>query len=209
MRYIRVVGIVRVVQLGEAEVEHFDATVCGERDVGRLEIAMDDPLVVRRHQCVGNLSGDRQRFIDRNGAFGNALSQRLPFDELHHEELRAGCLLEAVQCGDMGVVERREQLGLALEAREPLGIGRERLRQDLQRDLTTELRVARAIHLTHPARAEWRDHFIGPEPGAGIQRHVWEKAERILAQNPAKRRFSRRSPSQSPGRDRPRAALRR
>ena len=69
------------------------------------------------------------------------------------------------------MVERREHLRLALKACEPVGIAREELGKDLQRDVTIELRVARTIDLTHAARAECRDDLVGAEARTGGQRH--------------------------------------
>jgi hypothetical protein len=41
------------------------------------------------------------------------------------------------------MIQRREQMGLAFEAREPLGIGGKQLGQDLDGDVAPELCVAR------------------------------------------------------------------
>ena len=61
------------------------------------------------------------------------------------------------------MVERGQHLRLALEACEAIGIERERVGDDLQRDVATELRIARAIDLAHPARAEGGDDLIRAE----------------------------------------------
>ena len=45
----------------------------------------------------------------------NPGGQRLAVDELHHQCLRAVGLLETVDVGDVGVIERGEHFGLALE----------------------------------------------------------------------------------------------
>jgi hypothetical protein len=58
------------------------------------------------------------------------------------------------------MVERGEQLRLALETRDPFGIGRERVGQDFQRHVATEARIARAIHLAHPAFAKLREDLV-------------------------------------------------
>jgi hypothetical protein len=50
-----------------------------------------------------------------------------------------------------------------LSAAEPVWIVGRRGRQDLQRDRARETRVARAIHLSHPARAEDRIDLEAPE----------------------------------------------
>ncbi len=74
----------------------------------------------------------------------------------------------------MGVIERGERLRLALEPRQAVGIRGEELRQDLDRHLPIELRVARPIDLPHPAGAKRIDYFIGTELGAGGQGHGGE-----------------------------------
>ena len=45
----------RVPDLRQAEVQHLDHAVGRDLDVGRLQIAMDDPLLVRRFERVGGL----------------------------------------------------------------------------------------------------------------------------------------------------------
>ena len=62
--------------------------------------------------------------------------------------------LERVDRGDVGVVERGEQVGLALEASEPLGISRHLGRQHLDRHVAIQVGVGGAIHLAHAPRAE-------------------------------------------------------
>ena len=85
------------------------------------------------------------------------------------------------------MIERGEDLRFALEPRETIGIARECVRQDLQRDVAIELRVARAIDLAHAAGTERRDDFVEAESRADGERHVaililveasgWQKGE--------------------------------
>ena len=46
---------------------------------------MDDALLVRGFERVGNLPRDRQRFVERNGAAGDSLRQILALDQFHDE----------------------------------------------------------------------------------------------------------------------------
>ena len=80
---------------------------------------------------------------------------------------------EAVDRGDVRMVERREDFGFALEAREPVGVGRERRRQDLDRDLALQLRVGRAIDLAHAAFADLRGDLVDAEARAGSEGQRW------------------------------------
>jgi hypothetical protein len=56
----REIGAGRVTgsHLGQAEVQHLDGPVPRDLDVGRFEVAMDDPLLVRRVQRIGDLARD-------------------------------------------------------------------------------------------------------------------------------------------------------
>ncbi len=50
----------------QAEVQHLHGAVRAHLDIRGFEIAMDDPLLVRRFERVRDLLRDRQRFVDRD-----------------------------------------------------------------------------------------------------------------------------------------------
>ena len=56
----------RIERLREPEVQHLDRAVGPHLDVRRLQIAMDDAVLVRRLERIGDLPRDRQRFVERN-----------------------------------------------------------------------------------------------------------------------------------------------
>jgi hypothetical protein len=70
-----------------------------------------------------------------------------------------------------GVRERRKRPGLALDARATLRVGGHLIGQRPDRHLAPELRVARAIHHTHAARAERLQDLVGAETVAGLEGH--------------------------------------
>ena len=109
--------------------------------------------------CLGVLESRRERQRTSKGVAGY---------ELHHQR----AILDAVDLRDVGVVQRGEHLGLAREAGEPVRVLRQGLRQHLDRDRALQRRVGGAIHFAHPAGAERRDDFVGPEPGTGGQGHA-------------------------------------
>ena len=94
------------------------------------------------------------------------------FDQLHDERADAARILEAVNLRDVRMIERREHLRLAAEAREALGIVGNGGEQDLDRDLAIQLRIARAIHLAHAAGAQQGDDLVRAEAGAGAEGHA-------------------------------------
>jgi hypothetical protein len=69
------------------------------------------------------------------------------------------------------MIERRQQLGFALESREPIGVAGEGLRQYFDRDLALQPRIARAIDFAHAARADERDDFVSAETTARRKTH--------------------------------------
>ena len=54
-------------------------------DVRGFQIAMNDPLLVRRFERLGDLLRDGQRLVDRDRPARNALRQVLALDEFHHQ----------------------------------------------------------------------------------------------------------------------------
>ena len=66
---------------------------------------MDDPLLVRRFECLGDLPRNGQRFIERDRVPRDPLREIVAFDEFHHEGVCATRLLEPVNRGDVGMVQ--------------------------------------------------------------------------------------------------------
>ena len=112
------------------------------------------PCSCAASSASGDLLRDRQRFVERNRAARDALREVLALDEFHHERRDAAALFEAVDTGDVGMIQRRERLRFARESRQAIGVVREGFGQNLDRDVAVQLRVARTIDLAHPAGAD-------------------------------------------------------
>jgi hypothetical protein len=132
---------------------------------------MNDPLLMRSFESLSDLSRHRQRLVHRNRPLCDAIGERRPLDQLQHQRLDTLRLFKAVNRGDIGMVQRRENLSLAFEARKPVGIEREEFGQDLQRDVAIEHRVTRAIDLAHPARTKRRQYLVRAEASAERKSH--------------------------------------
>ena len=100
------------------------------------------------------------------------IGERLALDELEHETAHVALARDAIDLSDVRMIERREHLRLASQAREALGIGRDRCGQNFYRDVAAQLEVARAIDLAHAALAEQREQLIGSESRSALQRHL-------------------------------------
>ena len=122
---------------------------------------MDDALLVRGLERLGDLSRDRESLRQRDRSLGDAIRQRRPVDQLHDQCMGRARVLKTVEVRDVRMVQRGEDLRFAAEAHEPIGIRREGVGQNLQRDDAIELGVAGAVDLAHPARANGGDDFVG------------------------------------------------
>ena len=91
---------------------------------------------------------------------------------------------------DVRVRQGRNRPGFALETRPRRLVVGEPLAQHLDRDLAVEARVARAIHLTHPALAEGAQDVVVAEATTGTDgekgrgRHVRDDSNRSTCRAP-------------------------
>jgi hypothetical protein len=153
----------------KAEVEDFGLTISRHRDVGGLEIAMDDAFVVRRFQRFRNLYGNRECFANRDRPARDTPRQVLSGDQLHGEGMDVARLLKSEDLCDVRVIERGEGLRFALESGNPVRVRRKRLGQDFDRHVAIEARIAGLVYLAHPSGPKGGDHFIGAEAHAESQ----------------------------------------
>ena len=68
--------------------------------------------------------------------------------------------LEPVDRGNVGMIQGRERLRLALEPRQTLRVRGERIGQDLDRDLAAETGIGGAVDRAHAALAELGSGFV-------------------------------------------------
>ena len=66
---------------------------------------MDDPLVVRRFERLGDLLRDRQRLVERDRAARDPLRQILAFDQLHDERAHPADFFKTMDVRDVRVVQ--------------------------------------------------------------------------------------------------------
>ncbi len=142
--------------LCQSEIQKLDAFL-GHQNIGRLQIAMDDALLVRGVQGIENLGGVFSRLLQRQRPFkGHA------FDVFHHQVVRS----HVVDLADVGMIQRRHGAGFALKALAEFLFGK------LQNDDPVEPRIARLPYFPHASFANERNQLIGAEMIAGSKSHV-------------------------------------
>jgi hypothetical protein len=143
-------------ELREAEVEDLRAAVARDHDVGRLDVAMDDAVGMRRGERGGHLRAVLERCRHWQRALGDDPIERRAFNQLHRDERRAGVLVDVVDRDDVRVVEGGGRARLLHEPPVAIGVGCRLRRQHLDGDRPAEARIDRAVHDTHPAPADLR-----------------------------------------------------
>ncbi len=154
-------------ELGEAEVQDLQPAVPGDEQVLRLQVPVDDPLLVSRGKPVSHL----QRVVDslarREPSAREHRAQRLSFQQLADDVGRSFMSPDVVDRRDVGMVEEPRGLRLLLEPPQPVRVSGEGRRQHFDRHLAPEPGVPRALHLSHPSRAQRGEDLIGAKPAPG------------------------------------------
>ena len=146
----------RLHALSPGRSQHLHRAVRPHLDVRGLQIAMDDPLLVRRFERLGDLLRDRQRLVERDRAARDPLRRdRRPRPVPSRARVTPPLSFEAVdaaRCSDDSA--RRGSALRAGTARADRGRPRTASGRTLIATSRFELRVARAIDLAHAAGAE-------------------------------------------------------
>ena len=117
------------------------------------------PLFMRVGQGGGDLRGVAECLVDRQRAIFQPGGDGVALEQFHHQVVRA----DVVKRADVGMIQRRNRTGLALEAvAEPL-VG------ELDGDGPAEARVDGAKDFAHAALAEFAFDPVGSEASAGVQ----------------------------------------
>src|SRR5262249_44112540 len=138
-----------------AEVENFDpARPRLDPGVGRLDVAMDQPLVVGGAQAERHLPPDPQHLRQRQRLTVHAVIERFAPEELHRQERYAALLADLVYRDNVFMLDGGDSAGFAQEALSGSGTGSECRQQYLQRHAPAEVHVLRLEYDAHAARAE-------------------------------------------------------
>jgi len=71
-----------------------------------------------------DLSRDGERLVERNRSVGDAVGQRRPLHQFHHNRPYIVMFFQPVDVSDVRMIQRREDFRFALKPCEPIGIRR-------------------------------------------------------------------------------------
>jgi hypothetical protein len=132
---------------------------------------------MRGCERIGDLHRDLQRLFERRRAALQPLLERLALEVLHHEEVDIILPSDVVEGADMRMIQSRDAAGFPFEALAQLTRRRHVRGKHLDGHGAIEPRIASAVDLSHAARAEQCDDFIGAESRAGSKRQVGNGAD--------------------------------
>ena len=157
--------------LGQAEIQNFDAAVFGDEQVVGLDVAVGDALAVRRGETGSDLFAVVHGPADAQFSGLQAAAERFAFQKLHHDVGRLIGRADVVNSEDVGVVQTARRLGLQPEAPQPVLVRGERRRKDFDCDFAVEARVARLVHFAHATGAKVREDFVRAESRSRSKEH--------------------------------------
>ena len=163
-----------------AEVAMLATGGCGDEDVGRLDVPMDESLLVSGVEGLRDLREEVDGPLRLEcPVLGDDLREIGAFDVAHREEENAVLLSGLVDGDDVRMVERGRDPRLAQEAlAEALVLG-ELGRDHLERDLAPEPCLLGTVDRTHPPAADERF-----DPVAGDRRSRRQRGARDVAHRP-------------------------
>ena len=154
-------------QLGQAEVSDLGHAVGVHQDIGRGQVAVNDPLRVRGVDGPGQGLQQFGRRLGRLWGAGEPLRQGAAFDQLEHQEGRAGVLPHFVDRDDVGVSQPGHRLSLDPEPRQNLGTGLGTRVHHLHRDRALQLGLPGPVHHRHAASAQHAQDLVTGDLGIG------------------------------------------
>ena len=135
---------------GDPEIEDLHPVRGREHNVFRLDVAVDNPLLMSRVQTLGTLDSNGQELGETARLRLDAPPQSSAFDVLHHEKDFALVFEHVINRGNVRMVQRRGALGFLQKSLSVLVI-LELRGHPLDGYDSLQGRVLRAEHLSHAA----------------------------------------------------------
>src|SRR5437870_12010598 len=108
------VGLLRM-HLGQSEVQNLQLPARSDHDVGWLEVAVNDAVLVRFGHSLGSLQTEVEHANEIQWSFANGRGKRPAFDVLHDDEAHIAGFSDFVNMSNMGMIQRRSRSRLAKE----------------------------------------------------------------------------------------------
>ena len=121
---------------------------------------MNDAFGVRGIQRIGNLNTQRQNRVDLLGGPAIRCFRVSPSRNSMAMKALPILLANVVNRADIGMVERRSGLGFTLKTSQSLGVSRNFIGQEFERNKTLKADVLGLVHHTHPTATQFLDDAV-------------------------------------------------
>ncbi len=149
--------------LGQAEVGDSRVSVPVEQDIGRLEVAVNDPALVGVADGIGDACNQLGRLAGRQWPAGERLGKALALNEAHGEVVLASVLADFVDRHDPGMVQVGGRLRFNLEAAYILGVGKLAGEDHFQGDDAVEADLPGLKYDPHSTAGDLADDLVIPK----------------------------------------------
>jgi hypothetical protein len=132
----------------------------GHKDIGGLNVAVDDPFGMCGVQCVGNFNRQTDQEVALKGLSVDTMLQCRTVQKLHGDEWLAVFLADFIDGADVGMVQGGGCLSFALEAGQGQRIFDYVIRQKLQGDKSVKTDVLGLVDNAHATAAQLLDDAV-------------------------------------------------
>ena len=140
--------------LGQPEIGHPWRTVLVQKDIARLQIAVDDALHVGVGDCFGHLLHQGRRLARFHHALGHAARQALPVHKGHREVMLPLVLADLENGHDARVIQLGRRFRLAVEPLHVLVAGQLPDEDHLQGHNPVQTDLSGLVHHPHAAAGD-------------------------------------------------------
>ncbi len=137
--------------LGEAEVDDLGAAGSSDEDVSGLDVAMDDALVMRGIEGIGDLDAEVEHSVEPEALMEDAAVEGVALKQLHGNEVATLFPAHGINSADIGVIQRGGGARLKEKTIERGGVAGEGVRKEFKRDTAMQVEVFSLIDHPHAA----------------------------------------------------------
>src|ERR1035438_6287676 len=152
----------RRLQFGHTEIQDLDPPVVRQKQIFRLEIAMNNEPVMSGGKALSDLESIVRGVPHGDGTFGQPLAQVFPLEQFRDNVRHRAFETNVVDRKDVGMVQRGCGPRFLLEAPQMVWIITGSRPDQLQRDIAPQPFVARAKYFAHPSGANLFEDPVVP-----------------------------------------------
>jgi len=144
----------------EAEIENFGVAEFGDKDIGGLDVAMNDAAGVSGLEAGGDVDGNVEEFIGIERLVTQEMLESEAIEKFHGDESLAVLLTDIVNGADIRMIEGGSGLRFALEAGEGLWIEGDFGRKEFEGDKAVQAGVFGFVDNAHATTAEFFEDAV-------------------------------------------------